>query len=267
VSRTIVTGLASLTVIALAACRPPARPERQAPRAETNIVRVEATEYSFSMPDRITGGVTMFEMANIGDLPHQILSSWVEEGTDRLEALRALEQGRRLEGLARQPGVTPLSPQMTMSMTGRVDPGTYVFFCKLPSPEGKAAVALGMFKFFQVSGNSRAAPPDPAAAIVSTAEGFEVPEIEAGRQVLELRNEGEHTAQFLLFSPQPGKRERDIDRWFESGYEGDAPAIFPGGVTFIEPGFWVIVTVEFEAGRTYQLRDFDNGFLAEITPS
>jgi hypothetical protein len=259
--------LVALGLVALAACRPAAGPQPQAPERRTNTVEVQATEYSYSMPDRVTGGVITFEMVNIGGLPHEFAFGRLDEGTEPEDLLRALREGREPEGVQDLAGVPALGPQLNTSMTRELDPGTYVFFCFFPSPEGEPHVAHGMIKFFEVSGDSGAALPEADATVVATDEGFEVPEIGSGEQTLELRNDGQEPHEFLLFSLEPGKKERDIDRWFGSSLKGDAPAIFPGGMQSIEPGSSVFVTVEFEAGRTYQFRDFESGLRAEFTPA
>jgi hypothetical protein len=263
----VVFRLASLGLVALAACRPGAGPQPQSPEQKTNVVRVQATEYSFSMPGRVTGGVITFEMANIGGLPHEFAFGRLEEGTEPEEVIRAIQQGKQPEGVEDLAGVPVLGPQRTTSMTRELDPGTYGFVCFFPSPEGEPHVVHGMIKFFEVSAESGAALPQPDATIVATDEGFDVSDIAAGEQTLELRNESEEPHEFLLFSLEPGKRERDIDRWFGSGLRGDPPAIFPGGMQSIDPGTSVFVTVDLEAGRTYQLRDFESGFRTEITPA
>ena len=230
------------------------------------MVQVQATEYSYSMPDRVTGGVITFEMANIGGLPHEFAFGRLEEGTEPEEFLQALRSGRAPEGAEDLAGVPALGPQRNTAMTRELEPGTHVFFCFFPSPEGEPHVAHGMIKFFEVSGKSGATLPEPDATIVATEDGFDVPDLSPGEQTLELRNEGNEPHEFLLFSLEPGKKERDIDGWFGSGLKGDPPAIFPGGMQSIDPGASVFVTVELEAGRTYQLRDFGAGFRAEITP-
>jgi hypothetical protein len=263
----IAVRFAFLGLAALAACSPAGGPQRQAPVEKANAVQVQATEYSFTMPNQVTGGVITFEMANIGGLPHEFAFGRLEEGTEPEEVIRAIQQGKQPEGVEDLAGVPVLGPQMSTSMTRELDPGTYGFACFFPSPEGDPHVAHGMIKFFEVSGESEAALPHPDATVVATDEGFEVPEIGAGEQTLELRNDGQEPHEFLLFSLEPGKKERDIDRWFGSGLKGDAPAVFPGGMQSLDPGSSVFVTVELEAGRTYQLRDFESGFRAEITPA
>jgi hypothetical protein len=259
--------LGFLGLVAMAACRPAAGPQPQAPAEKTNVVQVQATEYSYSMSDRVTGGVITFEMANIGGLPHEFAFGRLDEGTEPEDLLRALREGEEPEGVTDLAGVPALGPQLNTSMTRDLDPGTHVFFCFFPSPEGEPHVAHGMIKFFEVTGESGAALPEPDATVVATDEGFDVPEVGAGEQTLELRNDGEEPHEFLLFSLEPGKKERDIDLWFGSGLKGDPPAIFPGGMQSIDPGASVFVTVELEAGRTYQLRDFGAGLRAEITPA
>lgn len=258
--------LSLLTALALGACRQAVAPRGTQPEQKTNVVRVEATEYSFTMPDRVTGGVISFELTNIGGLPHEFAFGRLEEGTESEEVLQAIQEGNEPEGIDDLAGVPGLSPRKTASMSRELNPGTYVFLCSFPSPEGKPHVALGMSKFFEVSGESGALP-EPDATIVATDEGFDVGEIGVGRQTLELRNEGEKPHEFQLFSLEPGRTMEDAERWFESGFKGDAPIILPGGMQSIDPGTSVFLTVEFEAGRRYQLNDFEAGFHAEITPA
>jgi hypothetical protein len=74
--------LASLGLVVLAACRPPTGPQPEPPEQKTNVVQVQATEYAFSMPDRVTGGVITFEMANIGGLPHEFAFGRLDEGSE-----------------------------------------------------------------------------------------------------------------------------------------------------------------------------------------
>jgi hypothetical protein len=64
-----------------------------------NVVEVVATEYSYSMPDEVTGGVVTFEMVNGGREPHIFTLVRVPEGKSVDDLLRALEHG----GLPRGP--------------------------------------------------------------------------------------------------------------------------------------------------------------------
>jgi hypothetical protein len=66
-------------------------------------------------------------------------------------------------------------------------------------------------------------------------------------------------------SYEPGKTEKDLNKWFGSGFKTEAPALFPGGMQSIGPGESVVVEMTFESGRTYTLEDFENKLSSEIT--
>jgi len=229
-----------------------------------NVVTVGLTEYTFGMPDEVTGGTVTFEAANTGGLPHEMgFASVTGDRTieDVTEALESREPPPWMEDLA---GIPVLSAGVTASMTRTLDEGQYVFLCFLPTPEGQPHAAEGMVKLFTVSGTSDAAPPEPELTITATDDGFEVPDITAGTHTIELVNDGTKKHEFAFIAFEPGKGERDLGKWFGGGFKGEAPALFPGGMQAIEPGTSVIVEMTFESGRTYTLQDFENRLESEI---
>ena len=116
-----------------------------------------------------------------------------------------------------------------------------------------------------MAGTSDAELPAADTVVTATDEGIDVPEMDAGTQTVEFRNEGTKPHEFAVISFEPGKGEKDVGRWFNSGYKGDAPALFPGGIQAIAPGSSVIMELEFVSGRTYTFQDFPNRLSAEIT--
>jgi uncharacterized cupredoxin-like copper-binding protein len=244
----------------------PAADQTTEPRAQAAI-RVAASEYSYSMPTQVAGGVVTFEMMNEGRELHEFGLARLEEGRtvdDLLAAIRKGEQPEWLEGLA---GVPILSPGHSATLTTQLPgEGSYVFVCFLPSPQGAPHINLGMVASFEVKGDIEEEPPVADAAIVARDDGLEVPAIQPGRQTLELMNEGENDHEFWLVAYEPGKTDMDVGAWLEGGQKGPAPATFVGGVQAIPPGTSVFVQVELRAGVTYVVEDFANGLRAELTP-
>lgn len=265
----------TLSALALASCgqdEPAGRAGEEStstvpPEVGANVVDVRAGEYGYEMPDRIAGGVVTFSLANEGEQPHEFAFVRLRDGAtaDELaEAFLREEEPDFAEDLA---GVPVLSSGNSATLSRELEPGTYAFFCFLPSPEGAPHLSLGMVKEFDVAGESGAGLPDPEAVIAVSDEGFEVPEIEAGRRTLELRNDGTVDHELALVSFEPGKGPDDVDAWFESGYATEEPAIFPGGIQSIPPGASVVMEIEFEAGRTYTVEDFPNDLSAQFSVS
>lgn len=264
-----------LTSIALALClvlvscgtdgdeATPAGNATSLPRAE-NVVGVGLTEYSFDMPDEVLGGTVTFRATNTGALPHEVAFGSVQGDRTMDDVLKALESRDPPPWLEDLAGIPVLSSGVTAAMTRDLDEGNYVFLCFLPTPEGRPHAAEGMVKFFSVSGESDAEPPPADFTITVTDDGFDVPEITAGTHTIELVNGGTKPHEFAIYSLEPGKTERDIDKWFGSGLKGESPAVFPGGMQSVDPETTIVVELTFESGRTYLLQDFENQLEAEI---
>lgn len=235
------------------------------PDGGTNVVDVRAVEYGYEMPDQVTGGVVTFAFVNDGEQPHEFAFVRLEDGAtvdDLVEAFEREEEPDFAEDLA---GVPVLSAGLSTALTRELEPGAYAFFCFLPSPEGAPHLSLGMVQGFDVTGESGARRPEPEAVIAVSDEGFDVPQLEAGRRTIELRNDGSIDHELALVSFEPGKGPDDVDAWAESGFVSEAPAIFPGGIQSIPPGASVVMEIELEAGRTYTVEDFPNELSAQFS--
>lgn len=229
-----------------------------------NVVSVGLTEYAFDMPDRVTGGTVTFEAENTGDLPHEMGFVSVQGDRTLDEVMEALEAGEPPPWMEDLAGIPVVSAGVAASMTRSLEEGQYVFLCFLPTPQGQPHVAEGMVKLFTVSGTSDAAPPERDMTITATDDGFEVPDIAAGTHTIELVNEGTEPHEFAFIAFEPGKGERDLNRWFGGGFKSETPALFPGGMQAIDPGTSVVVEMTFEPGRTYTLQDFENKLETDI---
>ena len=108
------------------------------------MVEVDASEYSYAMPDEVTGGAVTFELSNTGQQPHEFAFVRLDEGKtvdDLMSAFKQRKQPKWAQDLA---GVGVLSPQSTTSMARELEEGSYAFFCFLPSPDGQPHIAHGM---------------------------------------------------------------------------------------------------------------------------
>ena len=260
--RTLSRSLLALLLVAFAGCGgsdgddPAGSGEPSVP--SENRVQIGMTEYAYGMPDDVTGGNVTFEFTNNGELPHEAAFGSIGDHTleDVMDVIKSGDDPSWAEDLA---GVPVLDAGATTSMTRDLEPGNYVFFCFFPVPEsGQPHASKGMVHVFTVAGDSGAEGPDPEYTISATDDGFDVPEIAAGTHAIALTNDGSKKHEFAIFSPEPGKTEKDINGWFQSGFKTDKPAVFPGGLQSINPGTSVVVEMTFEAGRTYLVEDFDN---------
>lgn len=113
-------------------------------RSAANVVKINATEYSYSMPREATGGVVTFEFANVGAQPHEFAFTRVDSDETVETRSTPLTVGKTRptsRGSTTSPGVPVLSSGENISITREVeDEGTYVVFGALPTAEGKASL-------------------------------------------------------------------------------------------------------------------------------
>jgi hypothetical protein len=164
-------------------------------------------------------------------------------------------------------GVPGLSPSESITVTRTLEPGTYVFLCFFPDAEGTPHASLGMHKVFTIAGDTGAALPEPDAIITATDAGLQFPAFPSGEQTVEFANGGTEPHELLLVAFETGKAVDDVDRWFESGYQGEPPATFLGGMQTIPAGDSVFLTIDLEPGVEYTAIDFTTESIETFTPS
>lgn len=256
-------------LVVLSACggdeRPLDEPSEPPADAGANVVRVVASEYVFSMPAEIEGGVVSLELVNEGAEHHEFAFGRLKEGADMEDVIEQMQEGDGAESSEDLAGVPVVSPGVTMTMVRELEPGTYFFFCAFPTADFTPHFEHGMFTSFEVTGDAGAESPEVDATIVATDDALEVPELAAGEQVIEFRNSGTKEHEFLVTRlVEEGASTKDFDRWIRKGQKGTSPLYFPGGLQTIPPGSSVIQILTLEEGD-YLLEDFPNKLRASFS--
>jgi len=136
---------------------------------------------------------------NTGEETHEFALGRIDGGHTIDETIRDLfANDGRVPYATDIGGVPLLSPGEEITITRRLEPGTYGLLCFFPSPDGKSHLGVGMKRDFRVAGGSAAQLPEPDAVVTATATGFEVPEIGAGTRTIELRNESGEDREWVL---------------------------------------------------------------------
>ncbi len=224
---------------------------------DSSTVDVTATDFAYEMPEEITGGLVTMNLVNEGAEPHEyaLVQSDAQHSADELTAAidetvrRGGEPPKWVEDVGSY-GVQTTG--VSSSVTREFEPGNYAFVCFIPGPgNNENHLELGMRRGFTVSGDSGAAP-DSDGVVTATKDGFEVPEVPAGEPTLEVRNDGADPFDFALVRFNPGQDVADVEKWFEEGLQGEAPATLYGGAGFAQDES-VFFSTEFESGATYEL--------------
>jgi len=225
--------------------------------SDAGAVRVEATEYAYDMPERVEGGLVTMEFANAGDRVHEWALGRLKSGRTEADFRRELLAGKvlHLESVDHIAGIPAMTPGGSLTLIRWLDPGRYVFYSKMPAPNGYADFQLGMIRWFDVESESGATHPDVDGTIVARDDGFDVPPLGPGTHTLRLQNAADDPREFLLLSLKPGERPTDLDRWFRGRFRGDPPADLLGIVGQLPPGGDAYAIVTFDAGRKYHLFD------------
>ena len=149
-----------------------------------------------------------------------------------------------------------------------MEAGTYVFLCFIPVAARSPPRRAGNAQVLRVEGDSGATLPDPDAVIVANDAGYDIPELSAGEQTIELRNADDREREFFLVALEPGAEIEDLDRFFEEGEKGPPPAQFHGAMQTIPAGTSVFIDIDLKEGVEYTLTDAsgDQPVVATFTP-
>ena len=227
----------------------------ESPAATT--VDVSATEFAFDIPAEVTGGVVEMRFTNTGGLPHEFAFARIEEGKTEADVKAVIESGEEPPEWAEDvAGVPGLSPGQSITVTRTLEPGSYVFLCFFPDPEGTPHASLGMYELFTIAGDTGAALPEPDATITATDDGLQVPALSAGEQTVQFQNGGTEPHELALVAFEPGKGVKDVDEWIEGGYQGEPPVTFLGGMQTIPEDESVFLSIDFEPAVEYTALDF-----------
>jgi hypothetical protein len=222
-----------------------------------DVVRVEATESSYEMPEQIEGGLTTMEFVNAGDQVHEWALVRLKPGRSEADLRTELLTGTTgdFDSADDVGGVPAMTPGATLRLTRELEAGQYVFYCTMPASDERAHFQSGMIRGFEVAGASDAEPPDVGGTITVRDTSIDVPAIAAGTQTLRLVNAADDVRELKLLSLKPGKRPADLERWFDDRFRGDPPADIVGVIGKLAPGETAYATIAFESGRTYHLFD------------
>ena len=258
-----ILGLGALTATGFAAA---ARTSAPTP------IAVDAVDYAYAMPNVVKGGVVAMRFRNRGKEPHEFAFGRIDAGHTLAQALRATDQGKNVAWLHDLGGPGILTPRADLTITRNLAPGTYFFLCGVPNTKGVPHSKLGMARSFTVTGDSGERLPKPDAVITAGTKRFDVPQLAAGRQTIELRNRSGAGRGFMLATINPGKTEADVGRWTKSIEstgklpKGPLPMTLLGAMQTIPSGTSVYLTVTLEAGRSYHISDDESGIQADFTP-
>jgi hypothetical protein len=216
-----------------AACA--SKPAAEAPP----VVTITASDYSFSLPERIPAGPTTIRLVAKGHEIHHAVLVRLDEGKTVDDLTAALKNPGPAPTWAHPVGgPNPPMPGSETATTVTLTPGRYAAICMVPSADGVPHFAKGMIQAFEVTAAQSAAKeptPDVTMKLADYAFGLSTP-LQAGKRTIRVENAGPQLHEVALARLAPGKSLQDFIAWETGGEKGPPPVVLLGGVSPIEPG-------------------------------
>ncbi len=219
--------------------------------AGSHLVNVVTMDFAFRIPDTIPAGLTTFHLRNDGREPHHIMFYRLEPGKTLHDVFDALEKGgSHPEWMHASGGPNAVPSGRESYATLMLEPGSYVVFCHVKSPDNIVHFMKGMLRAVTVTPSRGAPAPLPVADIAITLDdysfAFSRPPTR-GKHTITVTNSGTQRHELILSLLKAGKTSRDFVTWMNT-QNGPPPVTPYGGITDIEPGRTVVIPVDLVPG-------------------
>ncbi|NTU55365.1 MAG: hypothetical protein HGA79_03850 [Anaerolineales bacterium] len=215
-------------------------------------VKIDAADYSFTVPETISAGWVRIILTNSGAEPHHIQFMRLNDGVTANQFMEALNQdiGPALAMVKEVGGVAPIHPGGSASAVLNLPVGDYVVLCFIPSPSDQIPhLAKGMFKSLKVeAGVSVAAEPSADLTVHMKDFQFDMPDsLPAGALTVEVINDGPESHEFNIYRLEDGKTANDVLE-FLNGAGGPPPFTPVGGLNGLGTGLKGYAELNLEPG-------------------
>ncbi len=197
-----------------------------------HVVRINATDFAYSLPDTISAGLTTIEMTNGGKQMHHAVFFRLEQGKHLPDLLAAMAKQEMPMWAVPVGGPNGPAPGGLASVTVNLKPGQYALVCVIPGPDGMPHVTKGMAKEITVAGKD-----DPKAALPKADNRITLKDydfvldhpLKVGKQVVQVNVAAAQPHELVLVRLAPGKTVQDFAAWGEKP-TGTPPAALVGGI-------------------------------------
>jgi hypothetical protein len=222
-------------------------------KAAPVTVTVTATDYRFDAPATAPAGAVTIHLINHGKELHQAQLIKLEDGKTAADLAKAFQTpGPPPSWIKFVGGPNGILPGQEAQATSVLAPGSYVYVCFIPSPDGVMHAAKGMVRPFEVTAASGALTEAPAADVTITLTDYAFQSsqpLTAGRHTIMVKNAGPQPHEIVLLKLALGKKTEDFGTWAETGMKGPPPAQPIGGVTYLDKGSQGSFTADLASGN------------------
>lgn len=218
--------------------------------ADPPVVTVIATDFGFEAPDRIPSGAVTIRLANQGEELHHAQLLRLAEGKTLEDLGAAMEQGTVPDWVTFVGGPGLVAPGMETAATVELRPGLYFWACFIESSDHVPHVAKGMVRPVEAEAGPREPLPEADNTLMLNDYDFRFGRpLEAGRQVLRVRNYAAQPHEVMLVKLMDGSTVDDLLAWMAAGEQGPPPGIPMGGMQALSQGLAGNLDLDLEPGE------------------
>lgn len=214
-------------------------------------VTIITNDYTVTAPDTLPAGAVTLRMVNEGKEFHHIWVARLAPGKTADDLLAAMKTPGPLPAWVEDMGgPNAPAPGGVSNATLALAPGSYILACVIPGPDGVPHIMKGMIRPLQVVAKGRPAA-SPVGDVTMTLHDYSFTlsrPLAAGKQVIEVRNNGAQTHEIELVRLAPGKTAQEMLTWIHHP-EGAPPGLPLGGVAPLGRGGVNWFEVELEPAR------------------
>ena len=239
----------TLALAALSACAPKDQAKDQAAATdsaanataaptEPAVITVHAADFKFEGPDTIPAGMVTFHLINDGTTFHHLQMVRLDSAKTFADLQAAISKPGPIPGwVTFVGGPNAPDPKAESNATMNMPAGNYAMLCFVDVPGGVPHVAKGMERSLTVVPSaSNVAAPKPDVTLTLSDYSFTTSQpLHAGKQIIEVRNDGPQLHEVELIRLAPGKTDKDVLGWMQKP-NGPPPGSGVGGVAGAAPG-------------------------------
>lgn len=208
------------------------------------LVRIEARDFAFSLPDTVPAGLVRLRLVDLGTQPHQAILTRLDPGESAQAHVASVEQFQRggaFPGWSDDPGGPGVvSAGDSSEVIVELAPGHYMVACyvghRRPGPDHAQRGMVREFEVVAAPGEQPAAPAaDLTIELMDYTFRLSAP-ITAGPHIIHVINRGPQEHELQIARVLPGHTGKEAVAWLESPAPGlPAPIRAVGGLNGLAP--------------------------------